>query len=196
MQLTGGLPGDIGQLVELQYLALSYNPGLTGSLTPAIGNLGKLTNLVLVGCSFSGPIPDTIGNLPRLIILSLNSNRFTGSIPASIGNLKNLYWLDLTDNQLTGNIPVSDGIKPGLDMLTHAKHFHLGDNQLSGNIPPQIFHSNMSLLHLLLENNKFTGPIPSTLGLVRSLEVVRLDRNALTGDVPSNINNLINVTEM
>ncbi|CAH1436634.1 unnamed protein product [Lactuca virosa] len=196
MQLTGGLPGDIGQLVELQYLALSYNPGLTGSLTPAIGNLGKLTNLVLVGCSFSGPIPDTIGNLPRLIILSLNSNRFTGSIPASIGNLKNLYWLDLTENQLTGNIPASDGIKPGLDMLTHAKHFHLGDNQLSGNIPPQIFHSNMSLLHLLFENNKLTGPIPSTLGLVRSLEVVRLDRNSLTGDVPSNINNLINVTEM
>ncbi|KAI3496585.1 hypothetical protein L1887_38950 [Cichorium endivia] len=196
MQLIGGLPGDIGQLPELQILALSYNPGLTGSLTPAIGKLSKLTNLVLVGCSFSGPIPDTIGNLQRLIILSLNANRFTGSIPPSIGNLKNLYWLDLTDNQLTGSIPVSNGTKPGLDLLTHAKHFHLGDNQLSGNIPPQLFNSNMSLLHLLFESNKFTGSIPSTLGLVTSLEVVRLDRNSLTGNVPSNINNLINVTEM
>ncbi|KAI3496589.1 hypothetical protein L1887_38954 [Cichorium endivia] len=213
MQLIGGLPGDIGQLPELQILALSYNPGLTGSLTPAIGKLSKLTNLqfwdyepkglnydlgfrVLVGCSFSGPIPDTIGNLQQLVILSLNANRFTGSIPPSIGNLKHLYWLDLTENQLTGSIPVSKGTTPGLDMLTHAKHFHLGDNQLSGSIPPQLFNSNMSLIHLLFESNKFTGSIPSTLGLVTSLEVVRLDRNSLTGNVPSNINNLTNVTEM
>ncbi|KAJ9550721.1 hypothetical protein OSB04_014766 [Centaurea solstitialis] len=196
MKLSGGLPGDIGELTELQILDLSYNKDLTGSLTREIGNLRKLTNLIVVGCSFNGPIPDTIGNLERLTILSLNSNRFTGSIPASIGNLKNLYWLDLTKNQLTGTIPVSNGRTPGLDMLTRAKHFHLGDNQLSGVIPPRLFSSNMILIHLLFENNKLTGSIPSTLGLVKSLEVVRLDRNSLSGDVPLNINNLTNVNEM
>ncbi|KAI3701907.1 hypothetical protein L6452_27368 [Arctium lappa] len=196
MKLTGGLPGDIGELSELQILDLSYNKGLTGSLTAEIGKLRKLTNLILVGCSFNGPIPESIGNLERLTILSLNSNRFTGRIPASIGNLKNLYWLDLTQNQLTGSIPVSNGRTPGLDMLTRAKHFHLGDNQLSGDIPPRLFSSNMILIHLLFENNQLTGSIPPTLGLVKSLEVVRLDRNSLSGDVPLNINNLTNVNEM
>ncbi|KAK9069938.1 hypothetical protein SSX86_010336 [Deinandra increscens subsp. villosa] len=194
--LTGTLPGDIGQFTELVVLDLSYNPGLTGSLSSGIGNLAKLTNLILVGCNLNGPIPETIGNLERLRYLSLNSNGFTQSIPASIGNLKNLYWLDLSDNKLTGSLPVSDGTTPGLDMLIHTKHFHLGDNQLSGDIPLRLFNSSMSLIHLLLDHNGFTGSIPSTLGLVKSLEAIRLDRNALSGDIPSNINNLTNATEM
>ncbi|KAL8252106.1 hypothetical protein R6Q59_035799 [Mikania micrantha] len=194
--LTGKLPGDIGQFTELQILDLSYNTGLTGSITSAIGNLVKLTNLILVGCSFNGQIPPSIGNLERLRYLSLNNNGFIGSIPASLGRLKNLYWLDLSANQLTGSLPVSNGVEPGLDLLTHTKHFHLGDNKLSGDIPPSLFNSNMSLIHLLLENNNFKGNIPSTLGLVQSLETVRLDRNSLSGDVPSNINNLTNVTEL
>ncbi|KAI3509128.1 hypothetical protein L1887_24154 [Cichorium endivia] len=196
MLLTGTLTEDIGQLSELQILDLSYNRGLTGSLVPAIGNLKKLTNLFLINCGFSGPLPDTLGNLENLIFMSLNLNNFTGPIPASIGNIKNLSWLDLADNRLSGSIPVSSGATPGLDMLINAEHFHFGGNMLTGNLPPQLFSSNMSLKHLLFEGNQLSGPIPSTLGLVQSLEVVRLDRNRLTGDVPSNINNLTGVFEM
>ncbi|KAI3695000.1 hypothetical protein L1987_77987 [Smallanthus sonchifolius] len=196
MGLTGTLSGDIGQLTELQILDLSYNKGLTGSLTPAIGNLKNLTNLILVNCGFSGPLPDTLGNLENLIFMSLNSNGFTGRIPPSIGNMKNLYWLDLADNRLTGGIPVSSGSTPGLDMLIHTKHFHFGGNMLSGTIPQRLFNSKMTLIHLLFENNQLTGTIPSTLGLVKSLEVIRLDKNFLTGDVPPNINNLTGVFEM
>ncbi|KAL8208840.1 hypothetical protein R6Q57_008252 [Mikania cordata] len=196
MGLTGPLTGDIRSLTQLQILDLSYNKGLTGSLTPVIGNLKSLTNLLLVGCGFSGPLPDTLGNLENLIFMSLNSNGFTGRIPPSIGNLKNLYWLDLADNRLTGNIPVSNGSTPGLDMLINTKHFHFGRNMLSGTIPQRLFNSNMTLIHLLFENNQLTGTIPNTLGLVKSLEVVRLDRNFLTGNVPSNINNLTGIFEM
>ncbi|KAK9070740.1 hypothetical protein SSX86_011142 [Deinandra increscens subsp. villosa] len=196
MGLTGSLTGDIGQLSELQILDLSYNKGLTGSLSSAIGNLNKLTNLILVNCGFSGPLPDTLGNLESLIFMSLNSNGFTGPVPPSIGNLKNLYWLDLADNRLTGSIPVSNGSTPGLDMLIHTKHFHFGGNMLSGPIPQRLFNSNMTLIHVLFENNRLTGSIPNTLGLVKSLEVIRLDRNFLTGNVPSNINNLTGLFEM
>ncbi|KAI3810639.1 hypothetical protein L1987_20260 [Smallanthus sonchifolius] len=194
--LTGTLPGDIGELTELEILDLSYNKGLTGSLTPRIGNLKKLRNLLLVDCGFSGQLPDALGEMESLVFMSLNLNSFTGQIPPSIGNIQNLYWLDLADNQLTGSIPVSNGTTPGLDMLINAKHFHFGGNMLSGPVPEQIFHSNMTLIHLLFENNRLTGSIPDTLGLVRSLEVVRLDRNFLTGDVPSNINDLTRVMEM
>ncbi|XP_076925356.1 leucine-rich repeat receptor protein kinase HPCA1-like [Bidens hawaiensis] len=195
MGVTGTLSGDVGQLTELEILDLSYNR-LTGPLSPRIGNLRKLRNLQLVDCDFSGPLPETLGSLESLTFLSLNLNGFTGPIPPSIGNLTNLYWLDLADNRLTGSIPVSSGNTPGLDNLTNALHFHLGGNRLSGDIPERIFHSNLDLIHLLLENNQLTGTIPDTLGLVKSLEVVRLDRNSLTGNVPSNINNLTNLFEL
>ncbi|XP_076898074.1 leucine-rich repeat receptor protein kinase HPCA1-like [Bidens hawaiensis] len=196
MQLSGELPEDIDQFTELEILDLSYNKDLGGLLPSKIGNLKNLKNLILVGCSFNGPIPETIRNLESLVYLSLNSNSFTGRIPPSVGNLKNLVWLDLSTNNLNESLPVSSQTMPGLDNLTHAKHFHLGDNQLSGDIPLRLFNSNMKLIHLLLENNNLTGTIPSTLGLVTSLTVVRLDKNLLRGSVPSNINNLTNTTEM
>ncbi|XP_026389620.1 probable leucine-rich repeat receptor-like protein kinase At5g49770 [Papaver somniferum] len=196
MGLKGQLSGDIGSLTELQTLDLSYNTGLTGPLPPSIGGLKKLTNLILVGCSFSGPIPSEIGSLPKLVFLSLNSNSFNGNIPPTIGSLSNLYWLDLADNQLSGSIPVSNENTTGLDMLTHTKHFHFGKNQLSGAIPDKLFSSNMKLIHVLFEDNKFTGTIPATLGLVKTLEVLRLDRNSLSGNVPTNLNNLTSVSEL
>ncbi|XP_030955584.1 probable leucine-rich repeat receptor-like protein kinase At5g49770 isoform X5 [Quercus lobata] len=194
--LTGSLSGDFVMLSELKTLDLSYNKGLTGPIPRSIGNLKKLLNLILVGCSFSGPIPDTIGSLRQLLYLSLNSNQFSGQIPPSIGNLSSLLWLDLTDNQLNGPIPISDGITCGLDMLLNARHFHLGQNNLSGTIPPQLFNSEMPLIHVLLDGNQLTGSIPSTLGLVQALEVLRIDGNALSGPVPSNFNNLTNLIQM
>ncbi|EOY26367.1 Leucine-rich repeat protein kinase family protein isoform 3 [Theobroma cacao] len=196
MKLVGRLSGDISTLSELQQVDLSYNNGLTGSLPTSIGNLKKLTNLILVGCGFNGPIPDAIGSLSQLRFLSLNSNGFTGRIPPSIGNLSNLYWLDLADNQLEGPIPVSSGSTPGLDMLIHTKHFHFGKNKLSGQIPAQLFSSSMTLIHVLFESNKLTGILPSTLGHVRTLEVVRFDNNSLNGRLPLNINNLTSVHDL
>ncbi|XP_028762891.1 probable leucine-rich repeat receptor-like protein kinase At5g49770 [Neltuma alba] len=194
--LAGQLSGDIGSLSELQTLDLSYNKDLTGPLPQAIGNLKKLSTLIVVGCGFNGPIPEEIGNLQELVYLSLNSNKFVGQIPASIGNLSKLYWLDLADNQFEGPIPVSSGSKPGLDLLHHAKHFHCGNNKLSGPIPPKLFSSEMTLIHVLFESNQLTGSIPSTLGLVQSLEVVRLDSNFLSGPVPPKISSLEKVQEM
>ncbi|KAK4551225.1 hypothetical protein RGQ29_032454 [Quercus rubra] len=194
--LTGPLSGDVELLSELQILDLSYNKGLTGPIPRSIGNLKKLLNLILVGCSFSGPIPDTIGSLQQLLYLSLNYNHFSGQIPPSIGNLSSLLWLDLTGNQLNGPIPISDGITPGLDMLLNARHFHLGQNHLSGTVSPRLFSSKMTLIHVLLDGNQLTGSIPSTLGLVQALEVLRIDRNALSGPVPSNFNNLTNLNHM
>ncbi|KAH0728471.1 hypothetical protein KY284_004336 [Solanum tuberosum] len=196
MDLNGQLSGDVQGLSELETLDLSYNKDLTGYLPQSIGKLTKLSYLILVGCGFSGPIPDSIGSLTRLVFLSLNSNQFTGRIPATIGYLTELHWLDLSDNQIEGNIPVSSGSNPGLDMLVNTKRFHFGKNQLSGEIPARLFHSKMTLTHLLVENNRLAGVIPDTLGFVQTMEVLRLDKNAFSGSVPQNLNNLTHVNEL
>ncbi|PON65000.1 Serine/threonine protein kinase [Trema orientale] len=196
MGLKGKLEGDIGGLSELRSLDLSFNKGLTGPLSSRLGDLQNLNILILAGCGFSGKIPDELGNLKELSFLALNSNNFTGSVPPSIGKLSNVYWLDMADNQLTGTLPISTPTTPGLDQLLKAKHFHFNKNQLSGTIPPQLFSSEMVLIHILFDGNRFTGTIPSTVGLVQTLEVLRLDRNALVGEVPSNLNNLTNINEL
>ncbi|KAH0457432.1 hypothetical protein IEQ34_012747 [Dendrobium chrysotoxum] len=196
MGIKGTLSSDISQLTQLQSLDLSLNSKLGGPVPPSIGNLKQLTTLILAGCSFTGNIPQELGNLENLYFLALNSNKFTGRIPASLGQLSNLYWFDLGDNQLTGVIPVSSNTSPGLDLLVNTKHFHFNKNLLSGAIPESLFSSKMTLMHLLFDSNKFIGQIPESIGLVTSLEVLRLDRNSLGGTVPSNITNLVKLNEL
>ncbi|KAK9124866.1 hypothetical protein Scep_013712 [Stephania cephalantha] len=196
MDLKGTLSGDIAALSELKSLDLSFNRGLTGAIPSSIGNLKKLSILILAGCGFSGSIPKELGNLAALSFLALNSNNFTGNIPPTLGLLSELYWMDLADNQLTGPIPVSSPTSPGLDKLLKTKHFHFNKNRLSGPIPAKLFSSQMVLIHILFDGNQFTGSIPSSVGLVRTLEVLRLDRNSFSGEVPSNISNLTILNEL
>ncbi|KAL4561715.1 hypothetical protein LXL04_033888 [Taraxacum kok-saghyz] len=196
MGLVGQLVGDIGGLTALTSLDLSFNSGLTGSISPRIGDLKSLSILILAGCSFTGSIPPELGNLHALSFLALNTNNLTGEIPSSLGSLSKLYWLDIAENHITGSIPVSTDTTPGLDRLKHAKHFHFNKNRLSGGIPEKLFSSDMVLIHVLFDGNQLTGQIPSTIGYVQTLEVLRLDRNLLSSEVPSNLNNLTSLSEL
>ncbi|RCV27865.1 hypothetical protein SETIT_5G359200v2 [Setaria italica] len=192
MNLQGTLSNAIGQLSALTYLDLSNNLNLGGPLTPKIGNLKQLTTLILLGCSFSGNIPREIGNLSQLTFLALNSNDFTGGIPPTLGLLSNLIWLDMSANQLSGQIPVS----PGLNQLVKARHFHFSENQLTGPMSESLFNGRMNLIHAIFDNNNFTGPIPTSLGQVTSLQIIRLDHNQFSGPVPDSIGNLSNLMEL
>ncbi|XP_048141890.1 leucine-rich repeat receptor protein kinase HPCA1-like isoform X9 [Rhodamnia argentea] len=196
MNIKGRLLTDIGALTELTSLDLSLNKGLTGQIPSQLGSLQKLNILILAGCGFSGGIPDELGNLSELTFLALNSNNFSGNIPASLGKLSQLYWFDVSENQLTGSLPVSTSTTPGLDLLFSCNHFHFSKNQLSGTIPDKLFSSNMSLIHILFDDNQFTGSIPYTVCLVQTLEALRLDRNSFSGDVPSTLNNLTHLSEL
>ncbi|GLJ18838.1 hypothetical protein SUGI_0336490 [Cryptomeria japonica] len=187
MGLNGELPSEIGSLTALQSLDFSYNTGLTGRIPSSLGNLGSLFELLLVGCSFSGRIPAELGNLPRLKTLDLNTNKLGGTIPAALGNLSRLYWLDIN---IRGTLPVE------LGKLGSAGHFHFNKNQLQGPIPPEIFHENMSIIHVLFDQNNFSGMIPSTLSLVKTIQILRLDRNHLGGGIPSNFSSLENLSDM
>ncbi|XP_052154445.1 leucine-rich repeat receptor protein kinase HPCA1-like [Oryza glaberrima] len=189
MNLKGTLSDDIGSLTELRILDLSSNKDLGGTLPATIGKLVQLEILALIGCSFSGNVPKELGNLSQLNFLALNSNQFTGIIPPSLGKLSKVTWLDLADNQLIGPIPNSRDHGAGFDQLLKAQHFHLNQNKLQGSVPDYLFNSSMELKHILFDRNNFSGSIPASIGVLSKLEVLRLNDNAFTGQVPA-MNNL------
>lgn len=105
------------------------NEGLSGTLSPSIGNLSHLQTLLLRHNQLSGPIPSEIGLLSQLMTLDLSSNHFTGEIPSSLGHLSRLNYLRLSRNKLSGHIPQPVANLTGLTFLD------LSYNNLSGPTP-------------------------------------------------------------
>jgi len=194
MNLVGTLPIDIGNLKHLKRLDLSFNVNLTGILHAEIGNLTNLQSLVLQWCGFSGQIPSELGRLSNLTFLFLNGNYLSGPLPHEIGLLSKLYWLDVSSNLLTGQLPISAEIGYGLDNLTDAEHFHLNNNSFDGVIPASIFNEEMEIEHLLLDANRFVGPIPDELRLLTNIAIIKLSNNNLSGKIPDGIANLTTLT--
>ncbi|KAI5065878.1 hypothetical protein GOP47_0018502 [Adiantum capillus-veneris] len=196
--LTGTLPSSIGDLTNLTNLDLSSNAKLGGSLPTEISNLKNLQRLFIQFCNLSGQIPTVIGNLTSLSYLGLTQNSLSGTLPDTIGFLSNLFWLDVSSNQLTGALPDSTTSPSGsgLDNLTNARHFHLENNSFSGTIPTSIFNTQMQLIHLLLHNNMLTGNIPTAVGNLIHMEIMHFDSNALNGSVPSGFSSIQNLTTL
>jgi hypothetical protein len=153
-ELTGEIPPEIGNLINLTYLNL-YNNLLTDSIPPEIWNLTNLTYLSLGGNQLTGEIPSEIGNLTNLTYLSLSNNELTGSIPSEIGNLTNLERLYLHNNLLTGSIP------PEIGNLTNLTFMYLSDNQLTGEIPESLCDLNIGWFVINISNNQLCPPYPS-----------------------------------
>lgn len=102
--LKGTLSPDLGKLVNLRELILRGNC-LTGVIPFQLGELGKLEVLDLAHNHFSGQLPEDLGNLSSLSRLYLHNNNLEGTIPAELGELEGLCELIISVNKLTGIIP-------------------------------------------------------------------------------------------
>ena len=174
--LSGSLSPNIGNFTNLVSIDLSQN-ALTGPIPSEIGDLEGLEYLNLSQNELTGLIPPEIGNLSNLKELKLYVNSLSGVLPSSIGNLANLEYFNVFNNQITGRVPAELGNIPGLTK------FYVHQNQLYGNIPDELFELT-SLIHLYLNDNDLTGGIPSIIGNLQSLERLRLQSNNLYGYLP------------
>ncbi len=180
--LNGELPGEIGQLANLQHLDLRINL-LTGEIPAELGRLANLRSLDLQINMFTGEIPAELGQLSSLRSLGLSSNQLTGEIPPELGQLTNLRQLSLGGNQLTGEIP------PALGQLPDLRRLYLWGNQLTGAIPPELGQL-ANLEQLLLHINQLTGQLPSELGQLTALSRMYLRHNRFFGALPYALVNL------
>ena len=178
-QLTGEVPSELGQLRNLQGLFLQGNP-LTGPIPGELGGLARLRYLVLSETGVSGEIPPELGDMSSLDILDLRDNQLVGMVPPELGRLSNLGNLDLSGNRLSGVIP------PELGELAEVSGLNLSDNQLTGEIPAELGRlANLKRLHL--SGNQLNGEIPPELGETKGLRQLILRNNELTGEIPEGL---------
>ena len=204
--LTGTIPGELGNLMELEQLHLGNNK-FAGGIPRELGNLSNLTKLTLSHSTLTGAIPKELGNLTNLQTLDISGNQLSGAIPTELGRLGSLTSLRLHENQLSGTIPASLGmianlqsivlsnnqlsgsLPSALTTLVQLNTLSIRDNQLTGSIPAGI--GNLPRLSRLdLAGNRLSGSLPPELGDLGNLELLYLSSNRLSGDVPSELGKL------
>ncbi|BFI41778.1 hypothetical protein MPTK2_8g02480 [Marchantia polymorpha subsp. ruderalis] len=154
------------------------NFNLKGTLSPKLGDLASLHELVLSNNSFTGVIPASLGDASALHTIRLDSNNLQGAIPDSLGQLTGLLTLDLHSNQLDGYIPKSLGGCTSLISLV------LDSNQLIGTIPDSL-KGCLGLQVLRVDDNQLTGGMPNFLDSLPELTVLHVSGNLLSGSIPS-----------
>ncbi|TVU28763.1 hypothetical protein EJB05_20296 [Eragrostis curvula] len=210
--LSGQIPDEIGDCSFLKTLDLSSN-NLEGDIPFSISKLKHLENLSLKNNQLVGVIPSTLSQLPNLKILDLAQNKLSGEIPNLIYWNEVLQYLglrsnnlegslspdmcqltglcDVKNNSLTGTIPDTIGSCTSFqsERMADLSIFRdLSNNQLTGEIPFNIGF--LQVATLSLQGNKFSGPIPSVIGLMQALAVLDLSFNELSGTIPSILGNL------
>ncbi|KAL0381924.1 UNVERIFIED_CONTAM: putative leucine-rich repeat receptor-like protein kinase, partial [Sesamum latifolium] len=165
INLSGQLSSDIAKLAELQTLDLSYNEGMTGPLPPAIGNLAKLTSLILVGCGFSGQIPPSIGSLQQLVILAKEELAAISDLEAGSSATE---WYSGSDLK---NLCVTAAAHCAIrEILERLGTRFLSNNMLTGPLP-NLTGMN-SLNYVIMENTQIQGQLPVTLFSLFQLQTV------------------------
>jgi gliding motility-associated-like protein len=168
-KLSGTIPTDIGNVVNLQYISLGLND-LSGSIPSSIKNLANLRILQLYNNKLSGPIPAEIWSLNRLERVIFSDNKLSGIIDAKVSNLANLRLLYLDNNKLSGPIPSQIG------SLNKLEGLNLSNNNLGGTVPVQLsLLSNVTSIEL--NRNLLVGEIPVALASMKNLAILDLSDN-------------------
>ncbi|KAL8248255.1 hypothetical protein R6Q59_005123 [Mikania micrantha] len=176
--LRGTIPPEWGS-TQLQDISLLGNR-ITGEIPRELCNITTLTKLILSSNRFTGRLPTTLGQLGNLTDFRINENNFSGSIPDFIQNWRQLSRLEIVASGLTGPIPSN------ISLLENLSDLRISD--ITG--PAQGFprlNNASGLIRLILRNCNISGEIPDYIWLVRELTLLDISFNRLVGRISNNI---------
>ena len=107
--LQGTLPDDLGLLVFLQGVDVSFNPDLQGEIPSTVDGLTEMRNWIASNSGMEGPLPDAIGSWVLLVQFWVDGCLHTGPLPDTIGAWINLEVLSVYENDFSGSLPDSIG---------------------------------------------------------------------------------------
>ncbi|XP_066162844.1 receptor-like protein Cf-9 isoform X1 [Oryza sativa Japonica Group] len=162
-----------------------YNLQSPGGLDPAVFNLTTLRNLSLAGNDFNRTVLPSFGfqRLTKLLRLDLSEAGFFGQIPIGIAHLKNLRALDLSFNYLFFQEPSFQTIVANLSNL---RELYLDQVRITSEPTWSVAlaHSLPLLQNLSLSQCDLGGTIHRSFSQLRSLVVINLNYNGISGRVP------------
>ena len=205
-QLSGEIPPQLGNLVNLEHLGLWGNR-LSGSIPTELDNLVKLESLALYNNQLSGELPANLAELPALERARFWGNKLTWAEryePGPVADMVDLVALyeatggDSWDNNSSwlGFRPIGErhGVTTA-GLNGRVTELDLSGNRLSGAIPPELGNL-ASLTTLSLYGNGLSREIPSELGNLTNLTHLNLRGNGLSGPIPPELGNLANLTRL
>ncbi|XP_062080029.1 receptor-like protein EIX1 [Humulus lupulus] len=188
--LSGVIPRSIGSSYGIQYLFLGHN-NFSGNLPSSLKNCTQLRVLDVKANRLKGNIPAWLGErLTNLIFLRLKSNNFYGVIPSSMCHLQFVQIFDLSNNNISGFIPSC--IENFTSMVD--KRFQKMSN-ISTQVPLDDGRQQV-LLYEIVAMIMWKGVLRQysrTLGLLRLID---LSRNNLTGEIPKELFNLVELVQL
>ena len=198
--LTGTIPTNFGAMNNLETVKLSRN-SLTGAIPASMANLADLVVLDISVNQLSGSLPaNFFTDLIRLEDLDLSTNRLNGTIPQM--TIDRLRKFDLSENYLEGSIPQLasatgltklslaknrlTGTIPDMSTLIGLETLQLQQNALEGALPD--LSGSSYLISVDISLNKLSSGLGTWLGTNKpKLKDVKLERNNLTGELPSTL---------
>jgi len=201
-QLTGTIPEELYRLENLGNLLLnsnhqqiqgSWQGGLSGTISPNITNLSRLSVLHLDNNLLTGTIPDGVWSLTYLTELFLGGNNYNNNLSSSIGNLVNLQQFDIESAGITGTIPSE------LWSLDKLFYLNIGLNLMTGTISTDVSKLKR-LTQLSLKSSPdphvsqhFSGTFPTTIWQLTKLQYLYISYNSLTGTIPTAVEAMVDL---
>ncbi|XP_061357693.1 probable LRR receptor-like serine/threonine-protein kinase At3g47570 [Gastrolobium bilobum] len=191
--LEGHIPREICRLKNLTLASVHMNK-LSGTFPFCLYNMSSLTIISAAVNQFNGSLPPNMfSTLPNLLDFGIFQNQFSGSIPTSITNASVLQMFDIGHNHFVGQVPSLGKLQDLLVLSIELNN--LGNNSIKDLEFLKSLSNCIKLQELSLSYNNFGGRLTNSLGnLSTQLNLLYLGGNQMTGKIPAELGNLINLT--